>query len=435
MRGWIPMTSPRWRRARKIGLVALIAPTLWTLIVLAAPTEWVRRRIVAQLEARSGRRVELDSVSIGLLGGIHLTGLRIGSATDLKDPWLKSGSIRLDFGVMRLLSGEWRPNRIEVDGMDLRVLRRADGKLELADLLRPKGPRIGRDGRPAPEDAQIAMRLHRARIAVVDEPSRTRIEGREIEGIGYTVGRLLVVEQIRGAVNGGELRFSARIDRTASNLVAEARVRAEDVGIDANLGVLRYAVPVLAGATEGTTGRLGADLVVRGQGTTWPMLVKKLRGRGEVALKRVSIDGTPLMTQLSRFVDLGARRRVGTIQTTFGYRDGRISTDRMTLNIGRVPVAMSGWTDLDGRIDYRLRIVGLENQLPDQARRLLGELKVDLGSMTTLTLQGTLDQMVVAVNGKAIDKKKIRDPLRNLPAEDRERLRLLGRQLREGLLR
>ena len=429
------MTSPRWRRARKIGLVALIAPILWALIVLAAPMDWARRRIVAHLEARSGRRVELEAVSLGLLGGVHLTGLRIGSAADLSDPWLKSGDIRLDFGISRMITGEWRPNRIEVDGLDLRVLRRADGKLELADLLRPIGPRIGRDGLPAPEDAQMALRLHRANFAVIDEPSRTRIEGREIEGIGYTVGRLFVVEQLRGAVNGGEIRFSARIDRTASNLAAEARVRVEGVGIDGNLGVLRYAVPVLSGATEGATGRLGADLLVRGQGTTWPALVKKLRGRGELSLKQVSIDRTPLMSQLSRFVDLGARRRVGTIQTTFGYRNGRISTDRLTLNVGRVPVAMSGWTDLDGRIDYRLRIVGLENQLPDQARRLLGELKVDLGSMTTLTLQGTLDQMVVAVNGKEIDAKHGRDPLRNLPANERERLRLLGRQLRDGLLR
>ena len=70
---------------------------------------------------------------------------------------------------------------------------------------------------------------------------------------------------------------------------------------------------------------------------------------------------------------------------------------------------MSGWTDLDGRLDYQMKIEGLNDRLPDQARRILGDLKVDVGSLTSLTLRGTLNQMVVQVNGVPIDGNLLRD--------------------------
>ena len=103
------------------------------------------------------------------------------------------------------------------------------------------------------------------------------------------------------------------------------------------------------------------------------------------------------------------------------------------MNIGRLPITMSGWTDLDGRLDYHMKIEGLNDRLPDQARRILGDLKVDVGSLTSLTLRGTLNQMVVQVNGVPIDGNLFRES--RLSRDDREQLKLLGRQLRDKLLR
>ena len=152
-----------------------------------------------------------------------------------------------------------------------------------------------------------------------------------------------------------------------------------------------------------------------------PTLYRDLAGHGNVALNRVALDGTPLIAEISRFADLGPRR-VGSIRTDFVYKSRRISTDHLTLNVGRMPITMSGWTDLDGRIDYQMKISGLNERLPDQARRILGELKLDVGSLTSLTLRGTLDKMVVEVNGVPIDAKLVREP--RLRPDDRERLRL-----------
>ena len=152
-----------------------------------------------------------------------------------------------------------------------------------------------------------------------------------------------------------------------------------------------------------------------------------------IALNPITLDGAPLVTELSKFADLSTSRRVGSIRTDFVLRDRRITTDHFTMNIAALPITMSGWTDLDGRLDYHMKIQGLNDRLPDRARRLLGDLKVDVGSLTTLTLRGTLNQMVVQLNGVPIDGSVFHDV--KLNRDEREKLKLLGRQLRDKLLR
>lgn len=436
------MADRRWRQyARILCGLAVMPPVLWLLVVLVLPTGWARRQVVARLEERSGRRVELGGVSVGLLGGIRLSNLRIGSPVGTKDPWLKVADVRLDFGLLRMFGGDCRPSRVEAEGIELRVLRRVDGTVELADLIRPlPPPRVGPDGRMPPPEARVAVRFRGATVAVIDDPTRTRVVLRDVEGEGYAQSRLAVVERLRGSLNGGELRFAARVDRTEACLAAEAQLRADDVAIDSGMRALGYVVPVLAGASSGAKGRLNADVYVLGRGASWDALCRDLSGHGSMALSRVALDGTPLLAELSRFADLRVLR-AGSIRTDFVYKDRRITTDHFTLNIGRMPFTMAGWTDLDGRLDYRMKLSGLTDRLPDRARRLLGELKVDSGSLTALTLRGTLDRTVIEVNGVPIEAKagvpigaKTARESRRL-AEDREHLRLLGRQLRDEFLR
>jgi AsmA protein len=428
------MACGRWRWfARILGGLALLPVLLWLLVVLVAPTGWARRQIVARLEARSGRRVAIEGVSVGLLGGIRLTNLEIGSPQGTSDPWLKAADVRLDFGICRMLGGHCRPDRVDVDGVELRVLRRGDGTIELADLIRPLAPPAVPAGQDPPPEHRVGVRVHRAQVTIVDEPTATRLLVQDVTGEGYSEGRLVIVEHVRGSVNGGEFRFAARVDRTDGRLSAEGQLRADDVGLDDNMKALRYVVPVLAGATSAIKGRLNADIYVQGRGASWEAVCRELSGHGHVAMNRVALADTPLMAELSRFVDLGGARRIGSVRTDFVYKDRRIATDHMAIAVGRMPITMSGWTDLDGRVDYQMKVAGLDTRLPEQARRILGDLKVDVGSMTAVTLRGTFDKMVLQVNGVPIDRNIVREP--RLNPDDRQKLRLLGRQLREQFLR
>lgn len=428
------MAIGRWRWcARILGGLALLPVLLWLLVVMVAPTGWARRQIVAQLEARSGRRVAIERLSVGLLGGIRLTNLEIGSPQGTDDPWLKAADVYLDFGLCRMLGGHCRPARVDVDGVELRVLRRGDGTLELADLIRPVPPPAVPAGQEPPAEHRVTVRVRGANVTVVDEPTATRLRIEDVTGEGYTEGRLAIVEQVRGSVNDGEFRFAARVDRTEGHLSAEGQLRADDVGLDDNMKALRYVVPVLAGATSTVKGRLNADIYVQGRGASWPDLSRDLSGHGAVALNRIALASTPLMAELSRFVDLGGGRRIGSVRTDFLYKDRKVATDHMTLAVGRMPITMSGWTDLDGRVDYQMKIAGLNERLPEQARRVLGDLKLDVGSLTALALRGTLNRMVLEVNGVPIDQTVVREP--RISPDDRQKLRLLGRQLRDQFLR
>ena len=136
------MTSQRLRRcALCISTILLIPPLLWVGVVLVAPTTWAKRQVVAALEQRTGRSVRLERLSVPRLGGVRLPNLEIGSPQSADDPWLKAADLRLDINLLGLVWGSLRPQSLEVDGATLRVLRRADGTLEFADLILPEEKR------------------------------------------------------------------------------------------------------------------------------------------------------------------------------------------------------------------------------------------------------------------------------------------------------
>jgi AsmA protein len=192
-------------------------------------------------------------------------------------------------------------------------------------------------------------------------------------------------------------------------------------------------VPVLASSSLNLKGRLHADVSLRGRATSWDALADALQGQGAISLEPIDLGGAPLIAELTRLGELSSEDRVGSIRSDFVLKDRRITTEHFDLKIGRVPVAITGWTDFDGRVDYQIRFENLRDRLPEKARRLLVDLKVDIEDWTTLNLRGTVDDMALQVAGMSLDRNLLRDS--GLRREDREKLKAIGRQLREKLLR
>ncbi len=65
----------------------------------------------------------------------------------------------------------------------------------------------------------------------------------------------------------------------------------------------------------------------------------------------------------------------------------------------------------------------------------MSELDVDLQTLKVLTLNGTLNQMMVQVNGVSLDRDLLREAGVNVKKQDREKLRVLGRKLLDELVR
>jgi AsmA protein len=432
--------SSRTRRGLLLLLLGLLAapPVLWGVILALVPTDWARDRVVEQLAKATGQPVRLHAIRLGALGGLRIEGLEVGRS-EAPGPWLRVDAASADVNLAQLVVGHIEPSNVEADGVDLRIHRGPDGSLEFGDLLRSSrdpGPPAAAAPAPTPEAKgaggpdSLAFRLRNARIRVIDEPTATSLDFADLEGNGTWHAARVTLDTLRGTLNGGHFELSAQLDRSAAAPAFEARLHAERVKLGVGMGALSYLVPVLAGETSGVEGKLDLDLALRGQGATPDDLLRSLSGKGNLVLDPVALEGSKLVAELSTLAALPADERVGSVRTQFVIGDGRVATDDLTLKVAQVPIGLAGWTDFQGRVDYRIRTEGLTRRLSRDGRGLLASLPSELHDLVDLHLEGSLDRLKVTVGSVPLSGG---DPAQR--DQDRERLRDLGRRLKDKFLR
>ncbi len=412
------MKRPKLRLRWLVPLGVLgLPPLFWTMVLVLAPTEWARSKVVEQLAKATGRPVGLGRLRIGPLGDVRLADLEIGASASNHDPWLKVGAARINASVLQLLVGQVEPTEVEVSGLFLRVHRRAEGSLELSDLLQPAsavpatasanpaGASVdsGSSSNPCEGPIGLTVLVHDATICVIDEPSQTRLDFTGIEGRASCEGRHTTIQELRGTLNGGPFELAASLDRSGAEPAFEGHLRTKDVALSEGMSALNYLVPILSGAIESVEGRLEANVYVRGQGMTRDAVQRSLVGQGAIRLNPIQLDGSQFLAKLTTLVELPSDARVGSVKTDFAIKNGRIETDNLTVNVAKLPIVMTGWTDFNGRLDYRVRPQSLTERLPDKARSLLSELSIDLNQLSRLRVQGTIDALKLSVDGVSLD--------------------------------
>jgi AsmA protein len=434
------MKCPRIRLRWLVPLSILLLPPLsWALLLTVAPTDWARQRVVAKLSLASGRSVRVATLRLGVFGGIYLTGLEIGAPGASDDPWLKVAEAHINVSPLQMFCGKVEPTETDVRGVVLRIRRRADGSLELADLIR------GSDASTPAADSEscplsrFALRIRDARVDVIDTPTRTRLAFTDVEGRATWVGRRATIQEMRGALSGGTFEVTAQLDRSSSSPSFEGHIRATDIALNEGMGVLGYLVPFLSDRSDHPDGTLGINLYLRGEGTTRDELRRSIVGHGAVSLDPIELEGSRLLDELAPFLELPPQWRVGSAKSDFEIKQGRISSDDLTINITRVPIVLSGWTDFDGRVNYRVRGDGLADRLPGKARELLADLSIEAPQLNSLKVEGAIDSPTITVDGIPLNPATCRGEAANAPApspgDDRERLKDLGRRLRDRLIR
>jgi AsmA protein len=420
-----------------IGALLLATPLiLWVAVLLLTPTGWVNRRIVGALEKRTGRPVHLEKVCMHPLGGLRLTNLEIGSPEGGREPWLSCRSLIMNVSLPQILGCELAPSEILVAGARLRILRRADGSVELAEFTRPIRPEdsSSRGDEQSKRRLSVAVHVEDATIELIDDSTKTRMVLEHVSADGTGDAEQTSIQTLRGTLNGGPFQFTGNFDRTPPSSRFQARLIADDVNLDDGMTeLLRYVVPVLIGSSMNVTGKLHADLQFCGAGTTRDALTRSLEGQGKISINPISLEGSTVVAELSKITDISRRGQIASVQSDFLIHDRRITTDHFTLNLGRVPITMAGWTDLDGQILYRINFDGLTRRIPDEARRIFDDLNVDLKGLSVLTLKGNTRQGALTLNAVGPDAKPGREI--RLGRDDREKLKAVGRQFLDKLIR
>jgi hypothetical protein len=421
------MKFPRIRICRRRALFALAfaPPLLWTLLVLAVPTEWARVRLAKRLARASGSPVRLAGVSLGYFGGLTLSDLRFGG----KDPWLRVELARVDVGLLHMLFGNGDLTEFRVDGFDLRVHRRADGSLEcgdpLADPDRDATPDAGPGGSPACGLQVVAVN---GRIRVHDEPTDTLLQIDRVEGHATWEDGIARLEELKGEANGGTIALAASLDRSTPIVRVSGQLVVTDVALNRQTNILSMLIPVRSQRSDGFDGQADLTLLLQAQGRDSAEIRESLRGTGMVQVNPIRLDGTGLWTELSDVLGLPSKAKVGSARSDFKIGGGKISTENLTLEASGVSVVMSGSTDFSGGINYTIRPASLSKGLPREAQQILDEVNGELAEILTLRVSGTLKAPVV--EGAPLGSPA--DPSRR---DQDAKLKLIGRKLRDKYLR
>lgn len=422
------MKFARPRIIRLVLAALVLPPMLWGAALMVVPTDWAKSRIVSALQGAVGQPVKLGSVSLGAWGGVSLGDLQIGRPDATDGPWLSVAALTVDLNLTQLAAGALTPSDVQVRGLDLRVLRRADGTLEVGDLLAggdAPEKRTQTADAPAPESAATRFLLENAHVVVIDEPTGTRLEFDGVTARGSRRPGRVELEEMSGGLNGGHFALAAQYDTTAAEPSFEGHLLAKAVRLDGRMRALAYLAPILGDRSASVDGQLDLDLFLRGGGPDGEDLAKSLIGQGRLTLDPVSLDGSPLLAELAMLKALPSHAKVGSVDTKFAIKDGRVTSPELLIRVADVPLKLAGWTDFDGRLDYRLETEALTRRLPGEAREMLRDLPIKLDDLAAIRVTGTLDRLEVSMDGRGLPAR----------AEQRDRLRQFGRELRGRLLR
>lgn len=428
------MKRPRWCSCRWAWIGSLVAmPALaWALALAVVPTDWARARMVDRLSrATGGRSVRIGGLRLGIFGQLRVVDLAIAEAATPDDPWLRAAEAGVDLHLCQLLLGPCRPGEVRVEGLALRVWRRADGRFEFADLLEPPkvaGPASGDPAGPDEARPPIALAIRGGKVHYVDEAEGIRVDLDGVEARATCSARSATIDDLKGVLNGGTFALAARVDRDRSAPGFELEIRAEGIEVDRGLVALEAFVPVIGGRSGRPTqagGKLRLRAAVQGAGATRDAVIRSIQGHGSILLDPVDLDGSRFLAELEALGEWPSKGRVGSVGADFTIAGGRFTTEDLTILVSRFPFVLGGWTDFDGRFDLSSRGDQIAAGLHGQAGAWLRDSQAHLDQLSGLRIRGDRDRVDVTIH----DRPLAGDPAR--PETERARIRQVARQLRD----
>lgn len=124
------------------GLVVVLLLVTSLALKLLLPPEKAKTLVVEKLSAQLHRQVEVGAVSVGVVSGLHMTGLKISEKpTFAQGTFLSSDEFQLKVALLPLLSKSVVIRSVFLKKPDVTIIRLADGKtFNFSDLTETAAP-------------------------------------------------------------------------------------------------------------------------------------------------------------------------------------------------------------------------------------------------------------------------------------------------------
>ena len=153
-----------------------------------------------------------------------------------------------------------------------------------------------------------------------------------------------------------------------------------------------------------------------------------MKGQGRIDVDPIALEGSATLNDLAKLLQVPARERFGAARADLSLKQGRMTSENLTLHVGKLPLAFRGWTDIDGQVDYRLKTDALSERLPREAVQFLNEMEIKLGDVANVQVRGTVDAPNILVDGEPLSGS-------NKEGGDGQRIREIGRRIRDRVRR
>ena len=399
------------RRKHLLGLI--LAPlVVWVLAVELMPTRWLARRVETSVGKLTGLPVHVNRLRLTLTGGVIVDGLQLGPIDGADESTqLSIAKVIVDVDWFSVATGRLAMTDVALVGIEGVLTRSPDGDWLPKRWLEPLESADSGWAKGKAKSWLVDVEIRGGRLEVADPTHRSKVVITGLMGMAEAGEGYFKMPQLIGKVDGGELMLAVSADRF------------QEIPIfDANIGMRN--VPLGIHFDLYVQGRLEQD---------W---ASTLKGRGNLRLDPISMEGLPLAQKLGLDTLMaevnGVQNRVEDltlkVSSPFTIQSRRVVSPALRVDVGPIPLKFEGWTDFDGQLDYVIRTDAIREQLPVGMRGVLDDLKPQ---DEALAIRGRLDALTILVNDQPLTTERYQIRKTDL----RNNLEQISRRLSDRLAR
>ncbi len=234
-----------------VGILVLLMIGLTLFVKSYLSSDRLKPIILPKAEAATGRKVQLDEISVSLFKGIVAKGLSVKEKDGQRD-FLKIGKFVLTYRLIPLLKRQLVISKIEIVSPSVFVKKEREGKYNFSDIMEKRSQEPQKPSGPEPQALPVSIVANRlfirdAHITFVDEGRElpdvlialnAEFKGSvEKDGTPRMESGLISLREIKANLKDKEVKVSGKMDMDAKTIRAnlQAMIGKDNIELSATV--------------------------------------------------------------------------------------------------------------------------------------------------------------------------------------------------------